>query len=255
MAKAGTAEPGAAPAKAPDRAERAREQDRAAGGADARLVDVGDGRLKRASVVLATSTRTGTVRARLSWSVDRHVRSVPLGVVDRRTRNANLREGWRLAREAGLLAQAPAGAAASWASSAGTRRSMRANKGKDTRPELRLRSLVHAAGLRYRVSARPLAGLRRTADLVFPGVKVAVFVDGCFWHCCPEHGTTPASHQKFWSDKLNRTRERDIETNRALKEAGWTVIRIWEHTEPEVAAETVVATVGAARGRTSATAR
>ncbi|WP_327676546.1 very short patch repair endonuclease [Kitasatospora sp. NBC_00458] len=247
MTKAGVKGAEATPAKAPSRADRAREQNRAAGGADARLVDVGEGRLRQASVVLTTSARTGTVRARLSWSVDRRSHSVPLGVVARRTRYANLREGWRLAREAGLLTPPPEGGTASWASSEGTRRSMRANKGRDTTPELRLRALVHAAGLRYRVSARPLTGLRRTADLVFTKAKVAVFVDGCYWHGCPEHGTTPAVHQEFWTRKLNRTKERDIETNRALREAGWTVVRLWEHTPPEVAAETVVAAVAAAR--------
>jgi DNA mismatch endonuclease (patch repair protein) len=79
--------------------------------------------------------------------------------------------------------------AESWASSDGVRASMRANRGRDTNPEVALRSAVHALGLRYRVAWRPIKGLRRTADLVFPTERVAVFLDGCFWHGCPN--TTP----------------------------------------------------------------
>ncbi|MFI9326174.1 very short patch repair endonuclease [Kitasatospora sp. NPDC052868] len=154
-----------------------------------------------------------------------------------------------MARQAGLLTEVD-DRSTSWASSTGTRRSMQSNKGKDTGPELRLRSLLHAAGLRYRVSARPLPHLRRTADLVFPKARIAVFVDGCFWHGCPEHGTRPASHSGFWSTKLDRTKERDAETNRALEEAGWTVIRVWEHTAAESAARTVMAAVSVQRAST-----
>ena len=133
-----------------------------------------------------------------------------------------------------------------WASSDGVRRSMQANKGRDTQPELRLRSAVHALGLRYRTSTRPLVAVRRTADLVFSGAKVAVFLDGCFWHGCPDHHTSAKLNAKFWSDKVERTRQRDLETNRLLEEAGWEVIRIWEHERTEAAAERVAAVV---RGR------
>ncbi|MFD7579284.1 very short patch repair endonuclease [Kitasatospora sp. NPDC059817] len=234
-----------APSRSPSRAERSREQDHAAGGPEARLVDIGGGRLRPASVVLTTSPRTGTTRAGLRWSVDGRTHSARLGIVDRRTRGANLREGWRLAREAGLLVDAVEQGVVSWASSPGTRRSMRSNKGRDTAPERRLRSLLHAEGLRYRVSARPLPDLRRTADLVFPKTKIAVFVDGCFWHGCPDHGTRPSANSSFWEKKLNRTRERDTETNEALKAAGWTVIRIWEHVPPDAAAEAVRAAIDA----------
>ncbi|GAA1397942.1 hypothetical protein GCM10009639_35900 [Kitasatospora putterlickiae] len=245
----GKPDAGAKAAGTPSRAERSREQDRAAGGHRARFVDTGPGGLKPAGVVLVTSSATGTTRARLRWSSDGRTHQVPLGVVDRRTRAANLREGWRLAREAGLLTEAPDVSDSSWASSAGTRRSMQSNKGKDTGPELRLRSLLHASGLRYRVSARPLPDLRRTADLVFPKDRIAVFVDGCFWHSCPEHGTSPASHSEFWARKLNRTRERDLETNRALKAAGWTVVRVWEHTPGEDAAKVVKEALATKRGQ------
>ncbi|MEU7865318.1 very short patch repair endonuclease [Dactylosporangium sp. NPDC049140] len=130
-----------------------------------------------------------------------------------------------------------------WASSDGVRRCMQANKGRDTRPEMRLRSAVHALGLRYRTSTRPLAAIRRTADLVFSGAKVAVFVDGCFWHGCPDHHTKAKANAQFWSEKVERTRARDLETNRLLTEAGWQVIRIWEHEQTEVAAALVAAAV------------
>src|SRR5690242_1595504 len=85
----------------------------------------------------------------------------------------------------------------SWASSEGVRASMRANRGRDTAPELAVRRAVHRLGLRYRVSARPIASLRRTADLVFPRQRVAVFVDGCFWHGCPVHHTVAKTNAAF----------------------------------------------------------
>ena len=128
----------------------------------------------------------------------------------------------------------------SWASSDGTRRSMLANRGRDTAPELRIRSLVHRSGLRFRVDARPLPRLRRTADLVFRPVEVAVFVDGCYWHGCPEHFVQPKTNSDFWKEKIGRNIERDRDTDSILRDAGWTVIRIWEHEEPEAAAAEIV---------------
>jgi len=113
---------------------------------------------------------------------------------------------------------------------------MQANKGRDTKPELALRSAVHALGLRYRVSAAPLQGVRRTADLVFRRARVAVFLDGCFWHGCPKHHTLAATNARFWADKVRVNRERDRDTDQRLNEAGWTVLRIWEHENPERAA-------------------
>jgi DNA mismatch endonuclease (patch repair protein) len=126
---------------------------------------------------------------------------------------------------------------------------MRANKGRDTRPELALRRAVHARGLRYRVSVRPLAGFRRTADLVFTRSKVAVFVDGCFWHGCPEHHTIAKTNAAFWAEKVRRNRERDRETDAALTDAGWHVVRIWEHENPLDGAERVIAAVRARGGQ------
>lgn len=127
----------------------------------------------------------------------------------------------------------------SWASSAGTRASMRANKGRDTGPEMAVRRAVHALGLRYRVSIRPVSSLRRTADLVFTRAKVAVFVDGCFWHGCPVHHTVAKTNAEFWAAKVLRNRERDTETDRLLTAAGWLPLRFWEHQDPAVVAKGV----------------
>ena len=94
-------------------------------------------------------------------------------------------------------------------------------------------------GLRYRVSVRPLAGLRRTADLVFTRARVAVFLDGCFWHGCPQHHTKAAANATFWAEKVAGNRARDRDTDARLAEAGWESVRIWEHEDPAVAAERV----------------
>lgn len=108
---------------------------------------------------------------------------------------------------------------------------------KDTAPEIALRRLLHAAGLRFRVGL-PVPGMpRRSIDIAFPRAKVAVFVDGCFWHSCPEHATKPAANDAWWARKLAGNVERDAATTAHLETAGWTVIRVWEHEAPaEVAA-------------------
>ncbi|WP_285661184.1 very short patch repair endonuclease [Actinorhabdospora filicis] len=129
------------------------------------------------------------------------------------------------------------------ASSEGVRKSMRSNKSRDTKPELALRRAVHAMGLRYRVSVRPLPKLRRTADLVFTRRKIAVFMDGCFWHGCPEHHTKSATNAAYWADKIVVNRRRDAETDRVLAEHGWTVLRVWEHEDTAEAAAKVAALV------------
>lgn len=128
----------------------------------------------------------------------------------------------------------------SWASTPATRAVMRANRSRDTRPERALRSAIHALGLRYRVNTRPIKEVRRTADLVFPKIKVAVFLDGCFWHGCSEH-YRPATGATagFWHDKIADTRRRDLDTDQRLREAGWRVLRVWEHEEPGAAARRV----------------
>lgn len=128
----------------------------------------------------------------------------------------------------------------SWASSEGARRSMLANRGRDTTPELRLRSAVHRQGLRFRVDQRPLADVRRRADLVIRRAKVAVFMDGCFWHGCPLHYSAPQANRAYWADKLQANADRDRETDRLLEEAGWLPLRFWEHDDPEEAAQEVL---------------
>lgn len=110
---------------------------------------------------------------------------------------------------------------------------MQANKSRDTGPELAVRRLLHAAGLRYRVAFQPLTGVRRRADIVFPAKRLAVFIDGCFWHGCPEHGRTEFNRNvAYWTDKIAGNRARDLETTGLLSEAGWHVLRFWEHEEP-----------------------
>ncbi|MGW6409227.1 very short patch repair endonuclease [Streptomyces vinaceus] len=117
----------------------------------------------------------------------------------------------------------------SWASSPANRRSMLGNRSRDTSPERALRSLVHARGLRYRVAAKPLPKMRRTADLVFGPTKVAVFVDGCFWHGCPEHFVPPKTNPDYWREKIGGNVRRDRETDEKLAAEGWLVLRFWEH--------------------------
>lgn len=127
----------------------------------------------------------------------------------------------------------------SWASSPATRAVMQGNKRRDTRPEMEVRRAVHALGLRYRVDARPLAHLNRRADLVFRRAKVAVFIDGCYWHGCPQHGTIARTNSHYWAAKIQRNRDRDADTDARLREAGWAVLRIWEHEEPAQAAANI----------------
>lgn len=104
---------------------------------------------------------------------------------------------------------------------------------RDTSPELALRKELHRHGHRYRVDA-PLPGIpRRRADLLFARAKVAVFVDGCFWHGCPVHATSPATNREWWQQKLIGNRNRDRDTDQRLQQVGWTVIRIWECTPVE----------------------
>lgn len=109
----------------------------------------------------------------------------------------------------------------------------------DTGPEMRLRRELHRRGLRYLVGRRPESSVRRRADLVFTRARVAVFVDGCFWHACPEHGTWPRSNQDWWRAKLQRNRERDRDTDTRLADAGWAVVRVWEHEPSQDAADRV----------------
>ncbi|MEV0089991.1 very short patch repair endonuclease [Streptomyces sp. NPDC050738] len=139
----------------------------------------------------------------------------------------------------------------SWASSAARRRNMQAIRSRDTQPERLIRRLIHANGLRYRVAATPLPGLRRTADMVFRPAKVAVFIDGCYWHGCPEHYVPPKTNSGYWSDKVARNIARDVDTNHQLTESGWTVLRFWEHESPDDCALTITDTVNRLRSHRS----
>ncbi|MBE0559079.1 MAG: very short patch repair endonuclease [Proteobacteria bacterium] len=122
------------------------------------------------------------------------------------------------------------------ASSEAARTRMQSTPRRDTPAEMRIRKLLHAMGLRYSIDAKPLEELPRRADIVFRRAKVAVFVDGCFWHGCPEHGTWPRANDQFWRVKILANKERDSDTNNRLRDRGWLVIRIWEHEDPSVAA-------------------
>jgi DNA mismatch endonuclease, patch repair protein len=124
-----------------------------------------------------------------------------------------------------------------------TSRRMAAQASRDTRIELLLRQQLHARGLRYRVHTRPVRDLRRVADIVFPRARVAVFVDGCFWHGCPTHGTWPTRNAQFWKEKIDTNVMRDRATDTALAAAGWLPVRVWEHEDLATAAQRVEALV------------
>jgi len=118
-------------------------------------------------------------------------------------------------------------------SSISARNRMKATKPRDTAPEKALRSELYKKGLRYRVDARPIKELNRRADIVFRSTKVAIFVDGCFWHGCPIHGTQAKANAEFWKNKIRQNQMRDEDTSKRLKKAGWRVVRVWEHENPE----------------------
>lgn len=129
---------------------------------------------------------------------------------------------------------------------------MQANRRRDTGPELRLRKMLHAAGYRYRCDYRIDMGERRVRpDIVFTRARVAVFVDGCFWHSCPDHGGTPRRNLDYWIPKLTRNRQRDLDNTAALEAAGWRVVRIWEHTSMTDALAAVQAAVPSVRHLTT----
>jgi len=120
---------------------------------------------------------------------------------------------------------------------------MTAQKRRDTECEIAVRSLLHKGGFRYRVDARPVPGFRRRADVVFRSARVAVFIDGCFWHGCPQHFRQPRSNSDWWRAKIERNKQRDEETNAVLEDQGWRVLRFWEHEVPERAAALISAVV------------
>jgi DNA mismatch endonuclease (patch repair protein) len=126
-------------------------------------------------------------------------------------------------------------------SAPGVRAVMQGNRSTDTHPELALRSELHRRGNRFRKSVAPVKGLRCRADIVFTGARLAVFVDGCFWHRCPDHGTSPRTNSDYWQAKLDRNVARDLRNNDALTASGWTVVRVWEHEDVADAADRIEA--------------
>ena len=120
-------------------------------------------------------------------------------------------------------------------------RKMRSNRRSDTKPEVLLRSLLHRSGLRFRkdYAIRLPNGKVVHSDIAFTRRKVAVFVDGCFWHCCPDHGTIPKSNQAYWIPKLKQNVARDRMVDKELKVAGWRVLRFWEHVSPDAAVQEI----------------
>ncbi|MDQ3577542.1 MAG: very short patch repair endonuclease [Actinomycetota bacterium] len=124
-----------------------------------------------------------------------------------------------------------------------TRARMSRQRSRDTGTEIALRRALHAMGLRYRVHRRPLPAVRREADIVFGPSRVAVFVDGCFWHACPAHATWPKRNAEFWRAKIEGNRARDRDTDATMTAAGWLPLRVWEHEDPVTAAQRIADTV------------
>lgn len=131
---------------------------------------------------------------------------------------------------------------------------MKANRRRDTRAELAVRRLLHRAGARYRVDYAPdPADRRRKADIVFTRAGIAVFIDGCFWHGCPQHYIAPKSNADYWLPKIEGNRKRDADTSAHLKALGWRVLRFWEHEDPVSIVEQILQELIAARtGRSTA---
>ena len=120
---------------------------------------------------------------------------------------------------------------------------MRSMPEHSTGPEMAVRRLLFSMGLRYRIQY-PVPGVpRRSIDIAFPGKKIAVFIDGCFWHGCKEHRNIPAHNRDWWKDKIDQNRSRDRDTDEKLREAGWTVFRFWEHDVVEMIVERVMGAI------------
>lgn len=117
---------------------------------------------------------------------------------------------------------------------------MQATPQRDTLIERMLRTALRGLGLRYRIHRHIIPGLRRTGDVVFGRARVVVFVDGCFWHGCPIHGTLPkVTNRHWWVEKIAQNRRRDRDTDRRLSDLGWQVVRVWEHDAPVPAARRI----------------
>ena len=219
------------------------EQNDAAGGRDRRSVPLSDGATALASICLRLPPKSRRIYAYLRWSERGRTRERYVCEATAATRAENLVLAWEHAHTKGLTSVSETQSRVSWAKDAAVRSVMRANKGRDTGPELALRRAVHALGLRYRVDQRPLPSVPRTADLVFRGARLAVFVDGCFWHGCSEHYRPATRNSEFWRTKIDGTRLRDKDTDHKLTTAGWRVVRVWEHEDPSHAARRIASLV------------
>jgi len=127
------------------------------------------------------------------------------------------------------------------ASSAVVRKRMQRTPQRDTPEELAIRSILHRSGLRFRVHASAVPGLRSRPDIVFGRTRVAVFIDGCFWHGCPKHGTWPKANAEWWKNKIEANRARDRRTTTVLRRSGWMVLRLWTHESASHAAKRIIA--------------
>jgi DNA mismatch endonuclease, patch repair protein len=125
------------------------------------------------------------------------------------------------------------------------RRIMKANRRTDTAPERAVRTLLHARGFRFRVDLPIEAegGRALRPDIVFPRQRLAVYIDGCYWHGCPEHGTMPATNRSYWKPKIEENKRRDAQQTARLQRSGWRVLRAWEHEDPAAVTERVIATL------------
>jgi len=219
-------------------ADRCAEQDVAAGSRGVRAIPTGVGSQGTASIALRLPQPGRRVYAYLRWNAGGRTIERYVGEVSGQTRAELLEDGWRKALANDLLPRTSdeSRTANSWASTPAVRTVMRANPRKDTKPERRLRSLLHGMGLRYRVDNAPIAGVRGRADLVFSRAKVAVFVDGCFWHGCPDHYRPAHKNVEFWQAKLKENQDRDHRTDAVLAANGWLSVRVWEHEDPNEAA-------------------
>lgn len=121
------------------------------------------------------------------------------------------------------------------------RKRMQRQRRKDTALEMSVRRKLHAAGVRYRVDVRPEPDLRTRGDIAWRGRRVVVFLDGCFWHRCPEHSTTPKNNSAWWADKIESNVQRDRKTDERLQERGWRVMRFWEHENAADIVERIIA--------------
>lgn len=129
---------------------------------------------------------------------------------------------------------------AAWVAPAAAKsEAMRRIRTAGTNPEMAVRSALHQAGFRFRVGVPVPGKLRRSIDISFARQRLAVFIDGCFWHGCPEHGGSPKTNAAFWSAKVMENRARDRDTDYHLRERGWRVLRFWEHVDPASAVEAV----------------